>query len=819
MGSPWVLLLVFMVFIWVDGSQTQKQSSTVLSLSSDQLNSSGLKPSDHKYLVSPNGVFCAGFYNLTTNGYAFAVWYANDSERTLAWMANSSSLVGTNSSLILKEGNLSIIDEKGLNVWSQTVSGSELTLENTGNLVFSRWESFRFPTDTLLPKQNFTKVQKLMSRLANGTYGSGNNYYSLSLDEKSNKISLYYMNEQQGLMQKYYWQSEGGFPAINLDDNGFLNTSSVDKSNLIMASDAGEGKRLRRLVLESNGNLRLYSRKMDPYSSWNLVWEAVSEHCTIHGYCGENAVCKVNESWEPECRCPPGFEYNPSDNRSCKAITDIEDPSNVRFVPLDYVDYAGSNVTDRPVTRLQDCKDSCKNENSCKGFAYDLDSGHCVFQYGKLVNGYWSPEAHKRMYLKVSATDEQANKNPFIGLFSVVQNVCPTLIKLAFPRKDSDHTTRDLVIICSLFGAELLCGVLAFWAFLRKYSRFRDIARIFALDLMPSGGPKKFTYAELKAATNSFSDKLGEGGFGPVYRGLLPDQRQIAVKKLEGLQHGEQQFWAEVTIIGRIHHLNLVRMWGFCAEGEHRLLVYEFIPHGSLDRHLFYGDGANVMDWGIRYRIALGVARAIAYLHEECLEWVLHCDIKPENILLDESFCPKVSDFGLAKLVEKERSLSMSTIRGTRGYLAPEWFELNPITAKADVYSFGMVLLEIVSGRRNMVTTNLPSSNMENDDWYFPAWAFEMVVNEKVVGEVVDKRLVGVTENRSQLEAVERMVKTAFWCIQTRPEERPSMGKVAKMLEGSVEVDNPPKPQLMSEVDGDTFSGVQSIKKSAISRY
>uniref|UniRef100_A0A0D6QSZ0 non-specific serine/threonine protein kinase n=1 Tax=Araucaria cunninghamii TaxID=56994 RepID=A0A0D6QSZ0_ARACU len=809
--------LVFMVFLCVGNSQGQKQT-TVPSLSSALLNSSGLRANESTYLVSPDGTFCAGFYNVTANGYAFAVWYANDSARTLAWMAYSTYLVGANSSLMLTNGNLSVIDDNGGTAWSRKISGPipemNLILQSTGNLVLDpttsppAWESFtEYPTFNLLPTQNFTTGDNMMSRNSEGAYG-GENYYSLRLATPSNQISLYYVREGEAQDPDPYWQSPGSFPEINLDEAGFLNTSTMD--NQIMAADRGVGP-LRRLTLDPDGNLRLYSRnKNSPSSPWIKVWEAVLERCKIYGNCGENAICKVDENWKPECICPPGFE--PSLNRSCK---EQEDGANLTFVALDNVIFNGLNSNETPQARpIQECMDFCMGNISCRGFVHSLNNGRCVYQYGKLLNGYWSPGDQKRMYLKVAASVEKA-PNPYSGTLSALKNVCKTLLSLPFPPKSSDHNTRDLAIICSLFGAELFCGVLAFWAFLRKYSKFRDIARIFAMDLLPSGGPKKFTYAELKAATNNFSDILGRGGFGPVYRGLLPDQRQIAVKKLEGLLQGEQQFWAEVMIIGRIHHLNLVRMWGFCADGEHRLLVYEYIPNGSLDSHLFNTEGPNVLDWNIRYRIALGVARAIAYLHEECLEWVLHCDIKPENILLDENFCPKVSDFGLAKLVEKERSLNVSTIRGTRGYLAPEWFEVNPITAKADVYSFGMVLLEIVSGRRNLM---MPTSlAMESSEWYFPDWAFDMVVMKENAAEVVDKRLPGLAENRVQLEAVARMVRTALWCIQSRPEERPSMGKVAKMLEGTVDIQDPPK---LNDLDGDTqpaYSGMMSFNTSSIS--
>lgn len=212
----------------------------------------------------------------------------------------------------------------------------------------------------------------------------------------------------------------------------------------------------------------------------------------------------------------------------------------------------------------------------------------------------------------------------------------------------------------------------------------------------------------------------------------------------------------------------------------HRLLVYEYVPNGSLDTHLF--SATCTLDWKKRYQIALGPSRGIAYLHEECLEWILHCDIKPQNVLLDDNFCPKVSDFGVSKLVDRETALSVSTIRGTRGYLAPEWVEFNqPITAKADVYSFGMVLLEIISGRKNFEFTESAMDDEEGVRSCFPMWVHKLVMEGKLK-EPVDGRIVGDPENR--WDEVERVTKTAFWCIQSEAHLRPSMGKVVQMLAG-----------------------------------
>lgn len=270
--------------------------------------------------------------------------------------------------------------------------------------------------------------------------------------------------------------------------------------------------------------------------------------------------------------------------------------------------------------------------------------------------------------------------------------ICLPDVQLNYPKLGygPQDVVRIVSVTSSILILEIIIGATAAYFLIARYIVLRE-ARRYSLEIL-SGRPKIFTYAELEAATDNFSEILGKGGYGTVYKGYLPDQTPIAVKRIDRISEGQEKFWAEVTIICTIHHLNLVRTRGFCAQGEHRLLVYEYVPNGSLDTHLF--SATTQLDWKKRYQIALGTGRGIAYLHDECLEWILHCDIKPQNVLLDDNFCPKVADFGVSKLVNRETALSVSTIRGTRGYLAPEWLKfVRPITAKADVYSFGMVLL------------------------------------------------------------------------------------------------------------------------------
>ncbi|KAF7808557.1 G-type lectin S-receptor-like serine/threonine-protein kinase [Senna tora] len=340
----------------------------------------------------------------------------------------------------------------------------------------------------------------------------------------------------------------------------------------------------------------------------------------------------------------------------------------------------------------------------------------------RLLYGYWSPGTETSMFLKVDKSESDTPN--FMGMTQVLQTSCPVQISLPLPPKDSDSTTRNIVIICTLFAAEFISGVAFFWSFLKRYIKYRDMATTLGLELLlpAAGGPKRFAYSELKAATKDFSDLIGRGGFGDVYKGELSDHRVVAVKCLKNVAGGDNEFWAEVTIIARMHHLNL-----------------------------------------------------------------------PENILLGEDFCPKISDFGLAKLRKKEDMVTMSRRRGTPGYMAPEWITTDPITSKADVYSFGMVLLELVSGIRNF---EIQGSLLHSEEWYFPGWAFDKMFREMRVEDILDRQIKHCYDSRAHFDMINRMIKTAMWCLQDRPEMRPSMGKVAKMLEGTVEIIEPKKPTV-----------------------
>lgn len=304
--------------------------------------------------------------------------------------------------------------------------------------------------------------------------------------------------------------------------------------------------------------------------------------------------------------------------------------------------------------------------------------------------------------------------------------------------------------------------------------------------------PKRYSYADIMGITNHFQDKLGEGGFGSVYRGKLPGGSLIAVKMLGKSKFNGEDFINEVSTIGRIHHVNVVRLLGFCSEGSKQALVYEYMPNGSLDKHIFLKQG-QVLDsfsWEKLQEIALGTGRGIEYLHGGCDICILHFDIKPHNILLDHDFVPKISDFGLAKFYPKEYDdiMSISAVRGTTGYIAPELISRNfgAVSSKSDVYSFGMLLLEMAGGRKNVDAKADRSSKV-----YFPSWVYDHL------DKGGDLELGNISE--SDGEIARKLCMVGLCCIQMKPSDRPSMSKVVEMLEGEIsELKMPPKPFFSS---------------------
>jgi hypothetical protein len=409
------------------------------------------------------------------------------------------------------------------------------------------------------------------------------------------------------------------------------------------------------------------------------------------------------------------------------------------------------------------CKQACLEDCNCEAALFK--DGKCQKQRLPLRYGRRQLTDSNIAFIKVSTSTPSA----------------PTTQNENMPKENKKKVQVYILIASASIGAFgcmmlVISGIVLY----KNHFRYRKVSSNVTVELSDDFALRLFTYSELEQVTDGFKEEVGRGAFGAVFKGAtLNCQKVVAVKRLEKvLAEGEREFQTEMKVIGRTHHRNLVRLLGYCHDGIHRLLVYEYMSNGSLADILFTQEKQPC--WDERMGIARNVARGILYLHEECEQQIIHCDIKPQNILMDEFGCAKISDFGLAKLLKPDQTKTFTGIKGTKGYVAPEWHRKLPITVKADVYSYGILLLEIICCRKS-VDWNLPEEEAVLEEWVYHC--FEVGDLSKLVGnEEADKK------------EADRMVKLGLWCIQDEPSLRPSMKKVLLMLEGTVDIPIPPSP-------------------------
>ncbi|XP_051139150.1 G-type lectin S-receptor-like serine/threonine-protein kinase At1g34300 [Andrographis paniculata] len=738
--------------------------------------------------TSSNRTYAVSFVTASDGTLVAAVSYNN----ITIWQVGAAAKLAPSAVLrLLPSGDLQLLPNStaATPLWSSgttNIGVSAASVEESGNFVLKNssgaalWSTFGHPTDAIVPTQRLT---------VNHTLVSGN--YSFKIQPNGN-LTLFWNNTvvyyNSGLNSTANFNLTN--PILDIQPLGIITLSDptlTSPLDLAYSSDyADEGDILRFLKLDSDGNLRIYSSARGS-GRVDVRWAAVTDQCQVFGFCGNMGVCSYNDSY-PVCGCPSlNFEpIDPNDTRKgCKRKVEISDcPGNASMLQLDhtmFLTYPPELSTEVYFMGISPCRLNCLVGSNCVSSTALADgSGLCYLKTSAFVGGYHSPAIPSTSFVKV----------------------CSPL--LPNPSLDSavSRTTKwrltawlvAVVVVATLAGLLFVEGGLWWWC-LRNSAKFGRLSSQYALLEYASGAPVQFSYKELHKATKGFKEKLGAGGFGAVYKGVLANKTTAAVKQLEGIEQGEKQFRMEVATISTTHHLNLVRLIGFCSEGRHRLLVYEFITKSSLDSFLFdpapQSQSGKQLGWEYRYGIALGTARGITYLHEECRDCIVHCDIKPENILIDENYCAKVSDFGLAKLVNPKdhRYRTLTSVRGTRGYLAPEWLANLPITSKSDVYSYGMVLLEIVSGKRNFEVSE------ETSNKKFSVWAYDEFEKGNVEA-IIDRRLDRSDVN---IEQAMRAIQVSFWCIQEQPSLRPMMGKVVQMLEGVIEIDRPPAPKAAGE--------------------
>ncbi|CAK7348859.1 unnamed protein product [Dovyalis caffra] len=785
--------------------------NTIQSISrSKKLETTNVLITGNSTISSVNKTFNLGFISPggKSNWY-LAISYASIPTPPIVWVANREKPITDLSSArveITTEGKLAIIASPNSTIWqsTNTEKARDLLLLENGNLVLLSakeliiWQSFDFPTDTWLPGMNVTSERSLISWRSINDPSPG--LFSLRINPQGfNEFELVYNNSVK------YWSTGNwtgnafnGVPEMTIPyiykfhfSDPFMPSASFWYTE--RALDRGLKPPLSRFQVDAGGQLKQYTwTQQNEY--WNMFWSQPDNKCRVYGLCGDFGVC--NSTLLKPCVCVSGFrpvndyDWESGDHTSgCVRESGGLCEENDGFMEVGVVGFEGAAMVSFVGTRSV-CERKCLGNCSCIGLFHDGKTNLCRNLYGSLLN------------LRNLSSD------------STSQDVLYVRVpKEGTVKKD---VSKSVLLISSIGGSVVLLGLVAgMLLILRK--RRKNGKGVEGDGAFPGLNLKVFTYKELYAVTRGFSDKLGHGGFGAVFQGeLLNSTTLVAVKRLERPGSGEKEFRAEVCTIGNIQHINLVRLRGFCSENSHRLLVYDYMPNGPLSAYL-QRDGLN-LSWDVRFRVAVGTARGIAYLHEECRDCIIHCDIKPENILLDSDYSAKVSDFGLAKLIGRDFSRVLATMRGTWGYVAPEWISGVAITTKADVYSYGMTLLELLGGRRNVEAP--PSAcgaggreGEKGERWFFPPYAAQRII-EGNVAAVVDDRLGSAYD----IEEAQRVALVAVWCIQDNEEMRPTMGMVVKMLEGVVEVATPPPPKLLQAlVSGESYHGVQIDSGNAVS--
>ncbi|XP_027368791.1 G-type lectin S-receptor-like serine/threonine-protein kinase LECRK1 [Abrus precatorius] len=757
---------------------------------------------------SPLGQFAFGFYpEAQGTGFVVAIWLVSGKSKTVVWTANRNDpAVTSNAKLQLTmDGKLVLKYEQGqakvIAVNTNNAKASFACMLDSGNFVLYDknssiiWQTFDFPTDTLLGGQSLFGESQLVSSSSEMKPSSGR--FRLKIHDGA--LGLYPVNTSDLQWDAYWTSTSTSTPSssskiyLYLNQTGQLelkNVSDFTVEWLLSHSSlyGNEEQIIYRATLDPDGIFRLYVHFNNGTVQEVERWPGDEKACGVKGFCGFNSYCTVDDE-HPVCNCLDGFEFIDPNERTlgCKSTFEREEcrwEKDGAAATLYNMTLMKNLVGEDRVyfmakmSQEDDCTSACLFDCNCWASLYDSQARNCKKLWVPLryVRRKQSSDPETSLFLKVGLGNKKLSGYP--GPEQPPQPLITTT---------SNKATVQIIVITSVF-ALLLClsiAISSHYMYKIRVLRYKRLVETGNLGLNEEVTLRRFSYSELKKATNHFKQGLGKGSFGAVYKGALSKgKRSIAVKRLEKLvEEGEREFQAEMRVIGKTHHRNLVRLLGFCAEGSKRLLVYEYMTNGSLEKLIF--GATRRLDWDERVRIAVDVARGILYLHEECEAPIIHCDIKPQNILMDELWTAKISDFGLAKLLMPDQTRTFTGVRGTRGYVAPEWHKNTPISVKADIYSYGIELLEILCCRRNIEVTV-----SEPEEVLLSGWAYKCFVarqlNKLVPWEAVDKNVF------------ENMVKVALWCIQDEPFLRPSMKSVVLMLEGITDVAIPPCPDSNS---------------------
>lgn len=775
------LLLLFLHLFSITKAQSPPQSNITTG-------STLYTNSTPNFWPSPSGYFAFGFYP-SGNGFKVGIWLVGSPKNTIVWMSHQNDTVLSPGAALLfsTDGRLRLHSSTGQveSIARTNQKASVASMLDSGNFVLYDsswkiiWASFDYPSNTLLVGQKLGQDQIMYSSISEADTSIGSFKLCMQRDGNLNAYPIRSFFDGRYV----YWSSNNPHAernsSLNLaaDSRIYLSNSfGLSVMNLTEGGYPIDVKALYRVTFDVDGILRLYQHQMGLKGSSNssILWTTIHEEdrCKVKGICGPNSICTINDA-DISCICLPGFDFVDSENPNigCKLnFTIIEDCFGNKG-NADYTIFPLPNTLFEPSEYdilLKSSEEACSKD--C------LEDCNCVV---------------------AKFRDQMCIKQKLPLRFGRRNSSDPTkaLVKIRNESLPNDLPTDTNVVITKKLGKKLgVVGVVLItfsiiFFLLSSYLIFSRQIWSSKINTRQASSPpdfeeislRSFTYDQLVIATDNFKEEIGRGASAKVYKGTLAMNggREIAVKWLLNMVEGEPEFRNEMKIIGRTHHKNLVHLIGFCSEGSSMLLVYEFMKNGSLGSLLF--NARERPSWNERMRISLEIARGIHYLHEECQTRIIHCDIKPQNILMDESWSAKISDFGLSKLLKTDQTRTYTMARGTRGYVAPEWYKSNSaITVKADIYSFGVLLFEIICCRKNTVLS-APEEEIVLMDWIDRCYVAGEL--RKVVGEeVVD------------MEELEKMVKVGLWCVQTEPDQRPSMKSVILMLEGTIVTQPPPPP-------------------------
>ncbi|KAL4184462.1 hypothetical protein AMTRI_Chr10g225730 [Amborella trichopoda] len=752
---------------------------------------------NHSYWLSPSGTFAFGFYPVSKpQHFMVGVWMPRTPEKTLIWTANRDDPPLLNGTSIILTGNGKLLlRNRGIqerSITNNSISVTSAAFFDNGNFVLYSytkvvWQSFDVPTDTIVSGQRLLNGYELLSSYSDTIFSSGK--FRLKMQEDGNLV-LYPINTTD-TADNSYWSTatngQGNSLTLNLDPDGrlyLMNSSGYFARNF---SESQDSSFMYRMTLSSEGKLELYSHGLEKDGSLNssIIWAAIGAPCDVKGICGVNSYCILKELKYPTCRCAPGFSAPGPERTFLDCARSFKDGEcedgklNFTIQSIENIIWEGPEYTNGFVTE-DDCKETCLEECTCMAAFFDAQKCAIMkssLRYGRRTSGSMKAFFKVPHNVTTNGSSNISPKNPpHPPYFSGNSNGSVIGGNLGGP-------FNKWFPISLVLGSALVLS-LAFSGFLAYRTRMGWHYRLSSNHSLKNiVNLRSFAYGELYEATRGFAEELGKGSFGTVFKGSLCNNDEVAVKKLDKLgEEGEKEFRTEMNVIGRTHHRNLVHLLGFCDEGSHRLLVYKFMRNGSLAELLFNGE--NQPNWEDRVKMALDIARGLLYLHEECDTQIIHCDIKPQNILLDEFQTARISDFGLAKRLKPDQTRTLTGARGTRGYVAPEWHRNVPVTAKVDVYSYGAMLLEIICCRKSLMV-DAPEDEIILSDWVYKC------VQDGCLEKLIAPEELEVQEETKRLE---RMVMVGLWCIQEEPALRPSMKKVVLILEGTVEVHVPPDP-------------------------